>query len=39
MKPSLTIRWIVLVGVMASALFLLTYAVQEREDDCPRLKR
>ena len=39
MKPSLTILWIVLVGVMASGLFQLKYAVQEREDELSRLNR
>ncbi len=39
MKPSLTILWIVLVGVMASGLFQLKYAVQEREDELARLNR
>ena len=39
MKPSLTILWIVLVGVMASSLFQLKYAVQEREDELSLLNR
>ena len=39
MKLSLTILWIVLVGAMASGLFQLKYAVQEREDELTRLNR
>ncbi len=39
MKPSSTILWIVLVGVMASGLFQLKYAVQAREDELARLNR
>lgn len=39
MKPATTILWFALVGVMASGLFQLKYAVQEREDELTRLNR
>ena len=39
MKPATTILWFAAVGVMASGLFQLKYAVQEREDELTRLNR
>ena len=39
MKPSSTIVWIAVVGVMASGLFQLKYAVQAREDELAQLNR
>ncbi len=39
MKPATAILWFAVVGVMASGLFQLKYAVQEREDELTRLNR
>ncbi len=39
MKPSSIILWTIMTGVMASGLFQLKYAVQEREDQFARLNR
>ena len=39
MKPSSIIVWVVMVGGMASGLFQLKYAVQERESELARLNR
>ncbi len=39
MKPTTTILWFAAVGVMASGLFQLKYAVQEREDELTSLNR
>ncbi len=39
MKPATTLLWFAVVGVMASGLFQLKYAVQEREDELTRLNR
>ena len=39
MRPSSIILWIIMIGVMASGLFQLKYAVQDREDQLASLNR
>lgn len=39
MKPSLIVLWVTVIGVMASGLFHMKYAVQEREDQLANLNR